>query len=80
MEENAYSLGLQVATLIEQMKHVREGITDIKKALDKDLPALDERVRRLEMAQLVWKTRVATGTTIGTALGGLAAFILEKIW
>ncbi len=90
MDENAYALGMQVASLVTEMKHVREDLHEIKRAVTDAIPALDKRittleaaphlearVAQLEAAQLVWKTRLATVVTIGMTLGGGVVWAVE---
>lgn len=91
MDENAYALGMQVATLVTEMKHVREDLGEIRRAVSDTLPALDKRVTKLESApalearveeleksQLMWKGRAAGAAAVAAPVGGVVAWLLER--
>lgn len=77
---SAYEVASHLATLITEMRHVRDDIKEIKETL----PALDDRLRALELEKAVWSARVgvilAAGSVVGSAVGALVMLAVTKLW
>jgi hypothetical protein len=79
MDANAYALNAQVATLLTEVRFMREDITELKTALRTELPSLTARVTSLETENKLWRARFSVAATLATLLGGGVAWVCEHI-
>lgn len=76
--DNSYELSVQVATLLVEMRHVRDDVTEIKTALKAEVKELDARVRSLEVDREKFKARIGVVAVLAASAGSVVMFVVEK--